>query len=114
MRAVKTLMFLPLLMLLAATSASGYYFGGLDDYVSGVPTQGEKAPYQESGRETFEMFLTSSDSSGYYFGGLYDYVAGVPSQAEKTPFLEAGRETFLAGTFAGLDPENRVLLIDTQ
>lgn len=52
MRTAKTILFLPLLFLaLMATEAPGYYFGGLDDYAAGVPSQEEKLPFASAGRE---------------------------------------------------------------
>lgn len=54
MRTAKTILLLPLLFIaLMATEAPGYYFGGLDDYAAGVPSQEEKLPFASSGRETF-------------------------------------------------------------
>jgi len=53
MRTAKTILFLPLFLALMATEAPGYYFGGLDDYAAGVPSQEEKLPFISSGRETF-------------------------------------------------------------
>lgn len=54
MRTAKTILLLPLLFIaLMATEAPGYYFGGLDDYAAGVPSQDEKLPFASSGRETF-------------------------------------------------------------
>lgn len=51
MRTAKTILFLPLFLALMATEAPGYYFGGLDDYAAGVPSQEEKLPFVSSGRE---------------------------------------------------------------
>lgn len=51
MRTAKTILFLPLFLALMATEAPGYYFGGLDDYAAGVPSQEEKLPFISSGRE---------------------------------------------------------------
>lgn len=54
MKRVKTLFVLPLLFIaLMATEAPGYYFGGLDDYAAGVPSQEDKLPFVSSGRESF-------------------------------------------------------------
>lgn len=54
MRTAKKILFLPLLFIaLMATEAPGYYFGGLDDYAAGVPSQEEKLPFTSSGRESF-------------------------------------------------------------
>lgn len=53
MRTAKTVFLLPLLVLaVMATEAPGYYFGGLDDYAAGVPSQDEKLPFTTSGRES--------------------------------------------------------------
>jgi|GEM_PF-2678392 hypothetical protein len=53
MRTAKTILFLPLFLAFMATEAPGYYYGGLDDYAAGVPSQEEKLPFTSSGRETF-------------------------------------------------------------
>ncbi|CAG0996651.1 hypothetical protein ANRL2_03626 [Anaerolineae bacterium] len=53
MRTLKTTLLLPLFLLMLSTEAPGYYFGGLDDYAAGVPSQDEKLPFAYSGRETF-------------------------------------------------------------
>lgn len=53
MRTAKTILLLPLFLVLMATEAPGYYYGGLDDYASGVPSQEEKLSFASSGRETF-------------------------------------------------------------
>lgn len=52
MRTAKTILFLPFFLALLSTGAQGYYFGGLDDYAAGVPSQEEKLPFTSSGRET--------------------------------------------------------------
>lgn len=54
MKRAKTILLLPLLFVaFMATEAPGYYFGGLDDYAAGVPSQEEKLPFVSSGRESF-------------------------------------------------------------
>lgn len=53
MRTLKMMLLLPLFLLMTSTEAPGYYFGGLDDYAAGVPSQEDKLPFAFSGRETF-------------------------------------------------------------
>lgn len=51
MKILKSLFLLPFLFFLAVTNSAGYYYGGLDDYVGGVPSQEDKPSFTESGRE---------------------------------------------------------------
>jgi len=53
MKTLKMMLLLPLLLVMMSTEAPGYYFGGLDDYAAGVPSQEDKLPFAFSGRETF-------------------------------------------------------------
>lgn len=48
MRIAKSIFFAQLLIFLTFTNASGYYFGGLDDYAAAVPSQEEKEPFATS------------------------------------------------------------------
>lgn len=49
----KTALMALLFTALGAQGAAAYYFGGLDDYAAGVPSQEEKLPFEASGREAF-------------------------------------------------------------
>ncbi len=59
---VKTLLVLPFFILLAASPAPAYYFGGLEDYAAGVPSQEEKPSIfnQSRGDILYETFYAGS------------------------------------------------------
>ncbi|OGP15500.1 MAG: hypothetical protein A2052_01350 [Deltaproteobacteria bacterium GWA2_54_12] len=93
MRTAKMILFLPLLFLaLMATEAPGYYFGGLDDYAAGVPSQEDKLPFMSSGREVLysgtvadiepdsRSILIRSRVSGFFGPEL----VGIPVQMNNT------------------------------
>ncbi|HEY4708207.1 MAG TPA: hypothetical protein VII64_12175 [Thermodesulfobacteriota bacterium] len=58
----KTLLILPFFILLAASPAPAYYFGGLDDYAAGVPSQDDKPSlFEQSGGDIlYETFYAGS------------------------------------------------------
>lgn len=54
MKKLKALLFMPLFLALAPSECGAYYFGGLEDYVAGVPSQVQKPSFLEQfGGEIF-------------------------------------------------------------
>ena len=129
MRTAKMILSLPLLFLaLMATEAPGYYFGGLDDYAAGVPSQEDKLPFMSSGREVLysgtvadiepdsRSILIRSRVSGFFGPEL----VGIPVQMNNTGtvnicYRDTG-ECEVAGT-EGWDTINsiaREVLLDSE
>jgi len=59
---IKTLLILPFFILLLASPAPAYYFGGLEDYAAGVPSQNDKPSLfdQSRGDILYETFYAGS------------------------------------------------------
>ncbi|MBZ0220691.1 MAG: hypothetical protein K8I01_09705 [Candidatus Methylomirabilis sp.] len=54
MKKLKALLLLPLFVVFAPSDSAAYYFGGLEDYVAGVPSQAQKPSFLEQfGGEIF-------------------------------------------------------------